>query len=384
MSRILDRYLRVGHSIFFARAELKYYFSFRGVFQCVRHQVVENNGDYLPVKADGSAFCLYFCTYIHIRILIQFLVFESDFLNQLAQVVLRYFQLSVFGFGFAELQNLVDQVQQPVRAVPDDADFVQMFGRKRPVCKQILQRAKYQREGSAQFMRDVRIKTKPFVVQLLVYFVLVVFQAEAAFQRELAFVEAHNEVQYSCADNHVKQFCIPCEPERRTDGDFHRGEIFSPFLIEKPGLYFELVCSGRKVAENHLVFFSRFKPRFGESFHHIGIFSLRTQRIVHYIECHGNGVVVVRNFHAFVVGPFKDGLFQAFRFVSVAFDSGNLDFDAAVVVGQLFGSEVAYPVLRSEVNRAVFVFAYRTVHEICLRHSLLVSVVVETLLVGPP
>ena len=46
-------------------------------------------------------------------------------------------------------------------------DFLAVNVRQIPVSGQVFQRAEYQSERRTQFMRDVRVETKPLVVQFL-------------------------------------------------------------------------------------------------------------------------------------------------------------------------------------------------------------------------
>lgn len=49
----------------------------------------------------------------------------------------------------------------------NDAYNVRMFRRERLIVHQIFQRANYQGQRSSQFVRDIRIKAKSFIIQIL-------------------------------------------------------------------------------------------------------------------------------------------------------------------------------------------------------------------------
>ena len=82
------------------------------VFDGIGQQIVKYDRDDIRIEIDIFLYRFHFDIDSYMLILIQLLISQSYFCNQIAQVAFTHSQLSVLSFGLAEFHQLVDKIEQ--------------------------------------------------------------------------------------------------------------------------------------------------------------------------------------------------------------------------------------------------------------------------------
>ena len=103
--------LRIAYAIFRNPFGADTDISFFCVFQRIGNQVVQNHGDDFLVEEQHHVFLFHLYQNLNLRLVVQFLVFQSGFIDRAGQVPFCHTQSLVLCFCLPEVQYLVYQIQ---------------------------------------------------------------------------------------------------------------------------------------------------------------------------------------------------------------------------------------------------------------------------------
>ena len=139
----------------------------RGIFDGVGNQIVEYGADDFAVKVDVNRLFRYRNVESHVRIAVEILETVADFGYEGLQIGMCHGEAAVLGLCLAELQNLIDEVEEPFRAGMNALYLSGEYFRQTDICHQIFERPHDESEWSSEFMRDIGEEAQAFLVEFL-------------------------------------------------------------------------------------------------------------------------------------------------------------------------------------------------------------------------
>ena len=119
--------------------------AFFGIFNGIREQIVQHGGYDFGVEVDVWQIFVDVEFELHLRISVQLVVVETDFVHKFTQIALCHGKAAVLRLGFSELQNLVNQFAQSVCALLNHRNASAARLRKLFVVCQIFERTEDER-----------------------------------------------------------------------------------------------------------------------------------------------------------------------------------------------------------------------------------------------
>ena len=262
-------------------------------------------------------------------------------------------EAAVLGLRLAELQNLVDEVQQALRTGMDAVHLLGEHFRQAGVGHQVFQRTHNQRERRAQLVGDVGKEAQALLVQLLFLLRLPARLFQRGTQLQLVAVRAEDVVDDAAHDECIDELCPPGEPQWRIYHHLHLSHLgILPFLVLQLGAHLEGVFSRTQVAEGYLVVALSLIPFVIQSLHQIRVLHVAFLGKVAAGEGNLEGVLVVIQMGYAILVQCHDDALLLLRGTYYLFAVDDLNHRHVLLVGEQLRIERADAARRTEIDDA--------------------------------
>ena len=220
----------------------------RGILQGIGHQIVQDGCNNVRIEFGEDSF-LHLQGDGRLPVGIGFDESPPDSFHHRTQVTVSGMDLHVLRLGLPEIQQRIDQVQEPVGVLLDDPYLGPGLLRQGRVVLQVLGRADDQGQRGPQFVGDVGIEPQTFLIGFLFHpggrlFLLQVVPP-ACPRKEGG---DHDSRQQQCKQGIQDQGDLRQPPGGRNP-DLEEGYIAAPVIVDETGTDLEEVFSGRQLAE---------------------------------------------------------------------------------------------------------------------------------------